>query len=149
MAMLIEGGVPNCVCCGSGNTVKYIKQKGGGFREICYHCNTDQEKYNRERMVENLLAYGFKEVKQFEKPTLYQKIFGITPKQLESYYVFEHVIAKHRKNSVNMILAIGDETLSFNHHGSFKYVKQQLDRIIMDKKLLRKLKLQKIKESCQ
>jgi len=137
--MVIDGGFPECVKCKSQTTVDYIDG-----RRVCCQCGCDQVEHSRKTMIKNLRTYGFVEVKNFEKPNIFQKTFNIKTKQLESHYKYRHVIAKHVPDSSNMKLIMGTEETNFHFYGSFKFVKSTLDRIINDKTLLRKLKLEKL-----
>jgi len=141
MVMIIDGGYPECEKCKAQNTIEY---KNG--RRICSICGTDQLDHKRQKMISNLRVYGFVEIKNYEKPTFFQKLFKIKTKQLESHYRYMSIIAKHINNSSNMTLLIGDEKINFNFYGSFKYVKKRLDGIIYDKIRQRRLKLEKIEK---
>jgi len=126
---MIDGGYSECVNCGSQNTISYYDD-----RRVCENCGTDQVEYKREVMVKNLLEYGFEEVELFKPPTFFQKLFNQKPENLESFYKYGSIIANHINDSSNMKLMIGNETIIFNHYGSFKYVKGALDKIIKIKK---------------
>lgn len=138
--MIIEDGdYPECEKC-DAHIFRYDNN-----REICIRCGTDQLDYKISQMVGNLKTYGFVEIKNFKKTTIFQKLFGLKTSQLESHYQYQsNIIAKHIHGSSNMKLLIGDEEIIFNHYGKFQYIKIELDNIINDKKRLRRLKLKQI-----
>jgi len=117
--------------------------------EYCETCGTLQSNYRREQMISNFLQYGFEKVEVFEPPTFYQKLFKMKTNQLESYYKYGFIIAKYVKKNMpaGMILTVGNKHINFFHYGSFDYVKKQLDKIFDDKKIQRRLKLDKIQNS--
>lgn len=140
--MVIEGAYPECEKCGSHNTIIYKNGRG-----ICSRCGTDQLDYETSQMVCNLKRYGFIELRNYEKPTFFEKLFGLKTKRLESHYQYQsntYIIAKHIPGSSNMRILVGDEEIIFNYYGTFSYIEKQLDNIFNDKKLIRRLKLKKI-----
>lgn len=129
MAGFIEGGTNDCVKCGS-----YRVRSGK-----CESCNTNQLDYERKKMVDNLIKYGFVEV----KPFFNKSFFGIFKKQLSTYKLGD-IIAYHIEDSPNMTIKINDDEHTFNKHGYFTWVKKELDKIILNKETQRELKLRQL-----
>lgn len=122
----MEGSSNDCVKCGS-----YRVRSG-----ICESCNTNQLDFERERMTNNLLEYGFTEVKVFSFLNIFKKK---TPT-----YKLGNITASYIDGSSNMKIKINDDLHIFNHHGEFKWVKKSLDEIILNKETQRELKLREL-----
>ncbi len=140
MSMSYDGS-SSCAKCDS-HSISYDEEG----KSYCEYCGTYQVKYYKEQMISNLIRYGFKEVKVFETPSFYEKMFNISPKQLKSYYKYGSIIAKHIEGQSNMIFVLGlNDIITFNNYGEFKYVKKSIDNILNTKKIQRRLKLEQLK----
>lgn len=129
--MMIEGGPSTCEKCDSYRI----------YNGVCTSCGTNQLVYKRKKMVDNLLKYGFKEIKPSGIFTFFDKL--IDKKRL-SKYEYSGIIATHINDSANMTFHIDGDEITFNSHGDYKYVKEDLDKILQSKEVQREIKLKQL-----
>lgn len=132
--MTIEGRISKCVKCYS-----YRIYKGN-----CELCGTNQLQYERKLMVNNLLRYGFKQIKPPFIVTLFNKIFN---KKILPKWQYGSVIATHIKGSSNMKFKFSDDYVIFNQHGDYLYVESALDKLLKSKEVQRQIKLSQLLDS--
>lgn len=130
----IEGRIPKCVKCYS-----YRIYKGN-----CDFCGTNQLQYERKLMVNNLLRYGFKQIKPPFIITLFNKIFN---KKTLPKWQYGSVIATHIDDSANMKFHIDDDEVIFDNHGDYFYIESALDKVLKNKQIQRQIKLSQLLDS--
>ena len=133
-SMIIDGAYDECVKC---HTSSLTRING---RLICKYCGTDQVLYKKEQMRYYLLLYGFDIIKP--KIQFLQRIFG---KKEEEVYKYKYIIAK----IINGNLKIFIENKNINnidYCSNYTLFEKRLDKIINDKTLNRRLKLNKLKK---
>jgi len=157
MASVIIGGGHECPKCGSSDyktidslmkgvvesgTGVRLKYRDNGFDYKCNKCGAKSKVYQKKKMVENLLRYGFVEIERYDK-----FLFYFNGRQLESIYEFDGVIASHIEDSVNMSFNMGgDAEIIFNNHGDYKFVVKHLDNIFNTKEFKRDRLLKELLE---
>ena len=129
--MIVEGGDPTCEKCNSYRI----------YNGVCTACGTNQLVYKRQKMVDNLLKYGFEEIKPSGIFTFFDRF---TDKKRLSKYNYNGIIATHINDSPNMTFHIDDDEVIFNSHGDYKYVKEKLDKLLQSKEVQREIKLKKL-----
>lgn len=129
--MVEEIGSQNCEKCYSYRI----------YNGVCTACGTNQLVYKRQKMVDNLLRYGFEEIKPSGIFTFFDKF--IDKKRL-SKYNYNGIIATHINDSANMTFHIDDDEVIFYNHGDYKYVKEKLDKLLQSKEVQREIKLKKL-----
>lgn len=129
--MLIEGISSNCQKCDSYRI----------YNGVCTHCGTNQLVYKRQKMVDNLLKYGFKEIKPSGVFTFFDKF--VDKKRLPKYEYFG-IIATHNNDSASMTFHIDDYEIIFNNHGDYDYIKPLLDKLLQSKEVQIEIKLKKL-----
>ena len=129
--MVTEGGSPTCEKCDSYRI----------YDGVCTACGTNQLVYKRQKMVDNLLRYGFEEIKPSGIFTFFDKF---TDKKRLSKYNYNGIIATHINDSANMTFHIDDDEVIFYNHGDYKYVKEKLDKLLQSKEVQREIKLKQL-----
>lgn len=129
--MIVEGGSPSCENCNSYRI----------YNGVCTSCGTNQLVYKRHKMVDNLLKYGFEEIKPSGIFTFFDRF---NDKKRLSKYNYNGIIATHINESPNMTFHIDEDEIIFDIHGDYKYVKEKLDDILKSKEVQREIKLKQL-----